>query len=646
MAVFLATLHSPLSKSGGIGIIDSEHGLVYLQVDNPPDSTISHQLRGMAYHQDCLYITTPTSVLVYSVVLDLDKPLFELKRKISLPEWLLGPKTQADLLGILISPRRKQLLVANNLFNSVDEFSVDGVFIKRHFLYKIAPLLFAVPETITEPFKYGHIRQIVETGLGTVLLTVSSVNGGDMGCVLNFDTGEILLNDLDKPHGGICYDNQFFVQEMAQGLLSTYPLDQAGMPVNKKSWENKPEIYNPKFSKSIQNMRGMACVDGSIFCGVCHWGATEKEQIPPRIVSFDVNTGEQEATEIFFPDLQEFREPRVFYLAPLSLEIEGLGRDGLSFFLNGERREPVPYLPPITKNDIRVGETPKNDIDTVVPSPQIGINECDTPHRESDENDSSDREPAIILNNVSLAYSRNAISLLSFNKKLRQSFEYQALTDISLTIYEGETVGIIGRNGSGKSTIAMLICGSLPPDKGSLITNGRAQLLSIGLGFRNELSGRENVFLNGALLGLSKKEIVKCLPEIEDFAELGQFMEEPVRTYSAGMRSRLGFAVATAVSPDILILDEIMSTGDAAFRKKADKRMEEMRERTKTIIMVSHSIGQVKKMCSRVIWLHQGKVMRDGVPSAVLPEYESFCEDSQAWLKVNEASLDHRQSSS
>ncbi len=251
------------------------------------------------------------------------------------------------------------------------------------------------------------------------------------------------------------------------------------------------------------------------------------------------------------------------------------------------------------------------------------------------KNSPSPEKPSVILEKVRLSYKRNAISLFSSNKDHRKAKEFLALSDVSFTLYEGETVGIIGRNGAGKSTISMLISGALSPDRGKLTTVGRVQLLSIGLGFRHELTGRENVFINGSLLGLSKKEIVSNLPEIESFAELGQFMDEPVRTYSAGMRSRLGFAVATAVSPDILILDEVMSAGDAAFKEKANERMEAMRKRTKTIIIISHNAMHVKKMCSRVIWLNNGQVFMDGEPESVLWEYYVFGKNPQAWLDKN-----------
>ncbi|MBL4903763.1 MAG: ABC transporter ATP-binding protein [Desulfocapsa sp.] len=601
MARFLATLHSTLSKRAGIGIVDSEYGLIYLQVETLPFWIASPQLRAMAHYEDELYITSPASVLGYSVESDLGKPFFQLQKTITLPEWVLGANMQADLLGILISSTRKQLLVANNLFNAVDELNLEGEFIKRHFLHNIAPDLFPIPETVSQSYQYGHIRSITKTAGGTVFLTISTMHGTDEGCVINFDTGEVFLGNLEKPHGGCLCGDTYLILEVSKGLLSAYPVDSEGNIVDDKIWETKPKINIPLFADSVQNMRGMLCVSESIYCGVLHWGKGNPKQIPARIVSFDKYSGRQQTTEIFFPDTEEFREPRVFTLAPLPSSLAEVEIEEFMFYLDGEiwkkKSKPVVKLKQIAK--------------------------------EQPETTKVSQKPAVILENVSLAYPRSNTSVFSFKKGTYAKDDFTALNNVSFTLYEGETVGIIGRNGSGKSTVSMLISGALPPDKGSLETIGRVQLLSIGLGFQNERSGRDNVFINGALLGLSKKEILKKMPAIENFAELENFLDEPVRTYSAGMKSRLGFAVATAVSPDILILDEVMSTGDAAFRKKADERMLAMRERTKTIIVVSHSINQVKKMCTRVIWFNEGMVVMDGTPEEVCSEYTAFCEKPQ-----------------
>ncbi len=245
------------------------------------------------------------------------------------------------------------------------------------------------------------------------------------------------------------------------------------------------------------------------------------------------------------------------------------------------------------------------------------------------------RKPSIELNNVSLCYRRRAVFFLSRNKNLRKEKEFWALRDVTLTIYEGETIGFIGRNGSGKSTISRIISGSLKPDNGEIFINGKVQLLALGIGFRPAMTGRENAIISGTILGLSRKEIKEKMGEIEEFTELGDFFDEPVKTYSSGMRSRLGFAVSTIVNPDILILDEVMSTGDAAFRKKASERMTEMRKRTKTVLIVSHSRDQLRELCSRIIWFEKGELIMDGQVDEVLSTYDEFCKNPEKWKRDN-----------
>ncbi|MCP3931909.1 MAG: ABC transporter ATP-binding protein [Bacteroidetes bacterium] len=244
-------------------------------------------------------------------------------------------------------------------------------------------------------------------------------------------------------------------------------------------------------------------------------------------------------------------------------------------------------------------------------------------------------KPSIELQNINLCYRRGAVFFLSRKKHLRKEKEFWALRDVTFTIYEGETIGFIGRNGSGKSSISRVISGSLTPDSGDVRIQGKVHLLALGIGFRPGLTGRDNVVISGSILGLSRREIKEKMDDIEEFAELGDFFDEPVRTYSSGMRSRLGFAVSTVVNPDILILDEVMSTGDAAFRQKASERMTEMRERTKTVLIVSHNRDQLQALCTRIIWFEKGQIVMDGPVEEVLPAYGEFCKNPEEWKKEN-----------
>jgi homopolymeric O-antigen transport system ATP-binding protein len=199
---------------------------------------------------------------------------------------------------------------------------------------------------------------------------------------------------------------------------------------------------------------------------------------------------------------------------------------------------------------------------------------------------------------------------------------FWALDDVNLNIHRGEVLGVIGKNGAGKSTLLKVISRVLRPTRGRIVIDGRvAPLLELGAGFHPELSGRENVFLNGALLGYSRKEMEECFEQIVDFAELRQFMDASIRTYSSGMYARLGFAVATAHVPDILLVDEILSVGDAEFQQKCFNRISQFRELGATIVLVSHNMEQVKYMCQRVAWINHGKLEQYGEPPQVIAAY-------------------------
>lgn len=202
--------------------------------------------------------------------------------------------------------------------------------------------------------------------------------------------------------------------------------------------------------------------------------------------------------------------------------------------------------------------------------------------------------------------------------------KFWALEDIDLTVYRGEVLGVIGRNGAGKSTMLKVISRILRPTRGRTVLYGKvAPLIELGAGFHPELSGKENVFLNGALLGYSRREMEACYDQIVDFSELHQFMEAPIRTYSSGMYARLGFAVATAYIPDILLVDEILSVGDEAFQNKCLDRIAEFRKKGSTIIYVSHNMTQVERMCRRVGWLDHGRLKMIGDAEDVIEAYRA-----------------------
>ena len=214
--------------------------------------------------------------------------------------------------------------------------------------------------------------------------------------------------------------------------------------------------------------------------------------------------------------------------------------------------------------------------------------------------------------------------LVFWNKKKEDS--RTVLKNINLNIKKGETVALIGTNGSGKSTLLKLMTKIIYPTKGSLITNGKlTSLLELGAGFHPDFTGRENIYFNASIFGLTKEEIERRVDEIIEFSELGDFIASPVRTYSSGMYMRLAFSVAINVDADILLIDEILAVGDQHFQDKCFAKLEELKESDKTIVIVTHSLDQVRKLCTRAIWIYNGEVRLDGKPDKVVDEYLKVC---------------------
>lgn len=202
--------------------------------------------------------------------------------------------------------------------------------------------------------------------------------------------------------------------------------------------------------------------------------------------------------------------------------------------------------------------------------------------------------------------------------------EFTALNDVSFKIKKGEVVGLVGLNGSGKSTMLKIIAGVMKPTKGNVTVKGSvAPLIEVGAGFNPNLSGRENIFLNGYLLGFSKKYINDNIKEIIEFSELGDFIDVPLKNYSSGMKARLGFSIATTVKPQILIVDEVLAVGDFKFQEKCHKRIEGLMSDNTTVLFVSHSIKQVERLCSRCIWLEKGRLIADGECREICEKYMS-----------------------
>lgn len=235
----------------------------------------------------------------------------------------------------------------------------------------------------------------------------------------------------------------------------------------------------------------------------------------------------------------------------------------------------------------------------------------------------------IEVSDVTMRFRMNSDKILSLKEfvttALRGKLEYQkftALDHVSFKVKKGETLGLVGRNGAGKSTMLKIISGILKPTSGGVRCEGNiVPMLELGSGFDMDLTGRENIFLNGAILGYSEAFLTERYNEIVEFSELGGFIETPIRNYSSGMLARLAFSIATVVKPEVLIVDEILSVGDAAFQEKSRKRMMELMGGGTTVLFVSHSIEQIEEMCSQVVWLEYGKVRMAGEAQEVCRLY-------------------------
>lgn len=234
---------------------------------------------------------------------------------------------------------------------------------------------------------------------------------------------------------------------------------------------------------------------------------------------------------------------------------------------------------------------------------------------------------AITVDNLHITYrGLKKTSIRASWSKLSKIELFKALKGVSFEVEQGKILGIIGKNGSGKSTMLRAIAGIFSPDKGKIDLHGNSiSLLSIGVGFNKKLTGKENIYLSGMLLGFSESEIAKKEKEIIEFADIGSFIDKPVKTYSSGMYSKLAFAITAILETDIMLIDEVLSVGDAKFKEKSYNKMKELiSDDHRTVIIVSHSLGTISELCDEVLWLNDGEIVMIDTPDKVLPKYKEF----------------------
>ena len=243
-----------------------------------------------------------------------------------------------------------------------------------------------------------------------------------------------------------------------------------------------------------------------------------------------------------------------------------------------------------------------------------------------------DKKYAIEVKDLKIRYRcLNKMSIKQSLFKLKKSNMeiFEAVRGISFNVPKGEIMGIVGKNGSGKSTLLRAIAGIFAPDEGSIDLHGHTvSLLSIGVGFQKKLTGRENILLSGMLLGFSEEEIRERMPDIIEFSELGKFIDRPVRTYSSGMHSKLAFSITAILETEIMLVDEVLSVGDAKFKKKSFKKMKQLiNDKDRTVVIVSHNGDTLRKLCDTILWLHDGVIKMQGSTKEVLPLEEDFMSD-------------------
>ena len=239
------------------------------------------------------------------------------------------------------------------------------------------------------------------------------------------------------------------------------------------------------------------------------------------------------------------------------------------------------------------------------------------------------RRTTILLDQVTIDFPRTRVALGTVEGSIANLFGlgkqremYTALSEVSLEVKEGEVVGLVGRNGAGKSTMLRVIAGIYRPDKGRALAAGRVSLLAgLGAGFNVNLAGRENVYLYGSVLGHSRATMEKLMDSIIEFSELEEFIDQPLRTYSAGMRARLGFSIATAIPPEILLIDEVLAVGDAEFKERSSERIRAVVGGAGTVVVASHSVSELMKVCTRCVLVQKGRITQDGTPDEVIKAY-------------------------
>ncbi|HYD64548.1 ATP-binding cassette domain-containing protein [Azospirillum sp.] len=548
-----------------------------------------------------------------------DGPVIGLERRVARPEWLPSTANGGGLLAVHASAARARVLVVATRADTIDEFTLDGDFVDSRHVLSVCPALFGgVTPTGAGARGLTFLNGLAEDARGRLFAVLGEIRGTGRGAVMSWDTGEVLLSDLPMPYGARIHENSFYVSLAEDGVIREYELADGALESVAGATPRllRAGISDPDRPDSPRFLRQPVIVGDKIWCPDAHGSRSAEVHCLPHLVQFGRTSGAFERA-IFVPTKAPLSPPMLLGLQPVPAAWRDwlppavaprteIGPKSLAKALGLSRpaarkrgREPVPTVP---------GEA------AVPPS------ELSSPAK------GSDRPVVIDFDQVGISYQR--LERSGLGRLLRGRQPFWALRDVSFAIRERETVAVIGRNGSGKSTIAKVIAGVFQADRGAVRVDGRACILTLGTGFKSNLSGYDNIFISGALMGASRREISRKLDEIVSFAELADFIDAPVREYSSGMRSRLAFAIATAMTPDILVLDEALAAGDHAYRERARTRLSRLIEAARCMILISHQMSFVRETCQRVIWLDKGRLIMDGPTEPVIDAYMRFSRDA------------------
>lgn len=630
------------SDFGGIAIIDldlGEYDCLYFH--ELPTSFESIGFRGISCLEDKIYVVSPTALFIFEFCPNKEGAAFKLYKEVYRPEWRLGkPGIWGNLLDVHCCVHRQRVYVTSGSTDKIYVFSLQGKFIEYFYAWDVVKGLISDYSNPGRPDRgYTWATHVGAGPDQTLWVTLGDVQGTGQGLIANLESGEILIGGLSCAMDGLVDNNKVFVTDFCSSSAFAYEMHRES---NNKIVINSeplcaylPEIHDENMKQSRQRMRGLLAEKGKLIAGVSAWKAPGIDQIGSRLCIFDQISGDLEK-EIILPQVKQYSWLSVYSLC--SVPYSWLDRLPLPkrqrLYLPENINTSILHIDQSEMRSSRKRDSKDENSDPNIDSERQEDKEsgalkkstCSIELAPEEQIENNEKKKIVIsLEEVTLSYPKSEPSLKSLVRFNNSKGRFWALKGLNITVYEGEIVGLIGRNGSGKSTTVKLIGGIYSPDNGTIKVNGKVSILSLRSGFKIHLSGRDNVYLRGAYLGLTRAKIQRHMEEIVEFAEIKDFIDEPVRHYSSGMRARLAFAINAVLQPEILIIDEALSTGDSSFREKVTQRVTRLVDEARAVLIVSHQMGFLKEVCTKIVWMEKGRKVMEGDPSKIISKYLNFC---------------------